>query len=105
MLGGALGAAGRAVALTVTCAPPPPRCPQGSPPFMPGHIRGCPEAPALGLTPGSGFQRPPDCSGGSVVAEKKHGPSGQQVGVPVLAVEPEDYGKVPNLSVPQFAHL
>ena len=40
-----------------------------------------------------------------MVTEKKHGPSGQQVGVSVLAVEPEDYGKVPNVSAPQFAHL
>ena len=51
MLKGTLGAAGTAVAFTVTCAPPPPpRCPHSSPPFMPGHIRGCPEGPALGVT-------------------------------------------------------
>lgn len=40
-----------------------------------------------------------------MVIEKKHGPSGKQVGVSVLAVEPKDYGKVPNLSAPRFAHL
>lgn len=71
MLGGTLGATGRAVAFAVSCAPPPPpRCLHGSPPFMPGHIRGCPEAPALGATPGSASRRRSDCPRGRMAAEK-----------------------------------